>query len=387
MKSTSWMMCLLASLAIVAISGLGLPVATRGDDAKSREIPADFSPLEYLVGEWKGQATPKDTAQSFRGWPEAHAWAWIFSKGKPTGLSVSITGGKVLAEGKLTFKADQRRYRLEGTQPKPNGSPIAFEGSLDASGKSLVLNQVVRPGEDQPQSTIRLSIRPNANMIRYTFKVDRKSPTDARFRPSYEIGMGKEGESLAGTVASLERPKCIVTGGAATMTVSYQGRTFQICCTGCRDEFNENPEKYIKKASLMAQTESAKPKPAASSSRISRSDDAFASDVSDAPAMKRKTATAESRSKTAKSEDTSDPDGDPIASADSNKSASGKASGKTVPAPSATRAAGLLQVGQNLEKSGKTSTALGYYKRIVKEFPETPAAKTAKQRIKSIENP
>ncbi len=32
------------------------------------------------------------------------------------------------------------------------------------------------------------------------------------------------------------------------MTISYQGRTFPICCTGCRDEFNENPEKYIKKA-------------------------------------------------------------------------------------------------------------------------------------------
>ena len=45
------------------------------------------------------------------------------------------------------------------------------------------------------------------------------------------------------------------------------------------------------------------------------------------------------------------------------------------------------QVGQNLEKSGKSSAALGYYKRIVKDFANTPAAKTAKQRIKAIENP
>ncbi len=39
--------------------------------------------------------------------------------------------------------------------------------------------------------------------------------------------------------------------------------------------------------------------------------------------------------------------------------------------------------GQNLEKSGKTDAALGYYKRIVKDFADTPAAKTAKQRIKA----
>jgi len=32
------------------------------------------------------------------------------------------------------------------------------------------------------------------------------------------------------------------------MTVSYQGKTFPVCCSGCRDEFNENPEKYASKA-------------------------------------------------------------------------------------------------------------------------------------------
>ncbi len=42
-----------------------------------------------------------------------------------------------------------------------------------------------------------------------------------------------------------------MTGGAATMTLTYEGKTFPICCTGCRDEFNESPEKYIKKASLL----------------------------------------------------------------------------------------------------------------------------------------
>ncbi len=259
MKFQARIVSLTAALAIVAIGHPDFSGAARGDDAKGREIPAAFSPLEYLVGNWKGTATPKDSPQSFRGWPESHTWAWIFTKGKPTGLSLSITGGKILADGKLTFGAVQGRYLLDGSEPKPGGA-IAFAGNIDASGKMLVLEQVGPSGAGQKRGTIRLSIRPNANFIRYTMWVDRKDPGDVSFTRSIEVGLTKEGESLAGGATSSEAPKCIVTGGAATMTLTYQGRTFQICCTGCRDEFNENPEKYIKKASLMAQSEGGKSK-------------------------------------------------------------------------------------------------------------------------------
>jgi YHS domain-containing protein len=30
------------------------------------------------------------------------------------------------------------------------------------------------------------------------------------------------------------------------MPVTYKGKTYYVCCTGCRDAFKENPEKYIK---------------------------------------------------------------------------------------------------------------------------------------------
>ena len=30
------------------------------------------------------------------------------------------------------------------------------------------------------------------------------------------------------------------------MAVTYKGETFYVCCSGCRDAFNENPEKFIK---------------------------------------------------------------------------------------------------------------------------------------------
>ncbi len=52
--------------------------------------------------------------------------------------------------------------------------------------------------------------------------------------------------------------------------------------------------------------------------------------------------------------------------------------------PSA-RAASLLKMAQNLEKSKKTTAALGYYRQIAKDFPETPQAKEALEQIKKLD--
>ncbi len=125
----------------------GLASAGRGDDSDLRDIPPAFAPLEYLVGRWTGQGVPKDNpAQQFRGWNETHSWAWIFDRGKPSGLKVTIDGGKFLASGMLTYDPARKLYRLEGSDPRPAGGPIAFEGSLQGTGKHLVLDRVAPDG-------------------------------------------------------------------------------------------------------------------------------------------------------------------------------------------------------------------------------------------------
>jgi len=380
---------LLAScLTVLAASGSG--AAARPDDAGLRDIPPAFAPFEYLVGRWKGQGVPRDKgANQLRGWTETHSWAWIFAGGQPAGLSVTIEGGKILATGKLTYGQARKRYRLEATQPKPLGGSIDFEGTLDQSGKLLVLDRTTATGKPaKDPGKMRLSFGPNANFVRYTMTEDRQGPGDFQFSRMIEVGLTKEGESFAGGSTTSERPRCIVTGGAATMTLTFQGRTFPICCTGCRDEFNDNPEKYIKKAALLLKSEGAKPgsnQPA--TSRVSRFEDAFAGDVVDsgeakspanptqkmAPAPTGKTGNAEASADSSASE--KKPKAKPAAKKDAARAGASK---------QATRAATLLRLGQSLEKSGKTTAALSYFRQIVKDFPDTPAAKTAGQRIKAL---
>ena len=100
---------------------------------------------------------------------------------------------------------------------------------------------------------MRISLRPNANFLRYTMTQDLKARGSRSVRRAIEVGVTKEGETFAAGAAATERPKCIVTGGQATMSVTFEGQTFPLCCSGCLGEFNDNPQKYVKKAALMLQ--------------------------------------------------------------------------------------------------------------------------------------
>jgi YHS domain-containing protein len=57
-----------------------------------------------------------------------------------------------------------------------------------------------------------------------------------------EVGFTRKGGNFAKLVVERE---CVVTGGAGTIQVSHNGKTYWVCCTGCRDLFNDNPEQVL----------------------------------------------------------------------------------------------------------------------------------------------
>jgi YHS domain-containing protein len=40
-------------------------------------------------------------------------------------------------------------------------------------------------------------------------------------------------------------PRCVVTGGKGTIPIAYKGQTYYVCCSGCKQAFDENPEKIL----------------------------------------------------------------------------------------------------------------------------------------------
>ncbi len=230
--------------------------------AADHEIPAPFAPLEYLTGSWRGRGVPlDDPVQRLRGWTETHAWAWIFDHGEPVGMSVTMEASKTLKSGKLAHDEAREVYVLTA-EPAEGEGPVVYEGTLDKAGKLLTLD---RKGVPDGEPAERITIRPNANYVRYTMYAERRASRAGSFHKVLETGLTKEGETFAAGSSKTERPRCVVTGGSASGSLTYRGRTYPICCSGCRDEFMESPEKYLKKlaaASAAAPEAGGKPAPA-----------------------------------------------------------------------------------------------------------------------------
>ena len=63
-----------------------------------------------------------------------------------------------------------------------------------------------------------------------------------RYTRLAEVGYTRKGSGF-GRGASF--PECVVTGGYGNMEVTYKGKTYKVCCSGCRDLFNEDPETIL----------------------------------------------------------------------------------------------------------------------------------------------
>ncbi len=368
----------LAGVLGIALASVGSVVAAPEEAAGSDAIPTPFLPFEHLIGGWKGTSVPK--ANPLKGWAEKHTWAWKFDKGQPVGMTVKMEGNKQLAQGTFTYDSDAETYRMEGTDP--TGKAIALAGAIDANGKFLAMDRV---GDGKERLTIRLL--PD-NKIRYIVFEERKEAGSPKFARVVETGLTKEGESLGGTAAS-EGPKCIVTGGSATMSVTFEGKSFPLCCTGCRDEFNDNPAKYVKKALLRSQN-AGKTSKVSDTGPLSKDDGSFEGLTDDKP---KKAATPAPKPKLKPKARPDSPADKPAAApsdgadAETPATAKDKDKDKVKDKPSAEAAAkavGLLKQAQALDKQGKAEAALGYYRRLVADYADTPQAKAAAARIQAL---
>ncbi|MBA4189981.1 MAG: hypothetical protein C0467_18505 [Planctomycetaceae bacterium] len=200
-----------------------------------------LQPFNVLVGSWKGSGAPEGTKEerAAGAWTETVSWTWHF-KGADAWLGVTFDKGKHFSTGELRYTPekgkDETRYTLKLTTPSK--STATFVGTY--KDKVLTLDRTDAAGEDQRlvftllhhnRHLVRLESRPMGTAIAYTKR--------------WQVGATKEGVPFAEVAKG---PECIVSGGVGTMKVSYKGVDYWVCCTGCRDAFKDEPEKYIAEA-------------------------------------------------------------------------------------------------------------------------------------------
>jgi len=185
-----------------------------------------------LIGGWRGVGMPRRFSNK-DAWSENSNWKWNFQNKQPT-LEFNVSKGKHISSGTLTYDKSESLYHLKAKFTK--GQTRQFTGHL----KKNVL--ILESQPDKQDMVFRLSIK-LLNPKRTIVLLESRRASQSFFSRIAEIGYTREGTKLAEVGAG--EPECIVTGGLGTISVSFKGKKYYVCCSGCKQAFEDDPQTII----------------------------------------------------------------------------------------------------------------------------------------------
>jgi hypothetical protein len=211
----------------LAIVGTTTPAESAKDQEASK---AALQQLHEFIGQWKGEGQTKSGKSEE--WKEGMNWGWRF-KGGEAWMMVEFENDKTLGKGDLKFIPDKKIFRLTATDAKKN--EVVFEGVF--KGKQLVLSRV----DDETKDKYIITMSTNNDGARFIYKYEYQAKGKGLEKPLFMVTHKKEGASLTGG----KKNECVVSGGLGTTPVTYNGKTYYVCCSGCAEAFRENPKKFV----------------------------------------------------------------------------------------------------------------------------------------------
>jgi YHS domain-containing protein len=195
---------------------------------------AALKPFAGLVGEWKGTGLPR-RGSSRGAWTESAGWAWKLSNDSAA-LRFSSEKGKYLKAAVLKPGTAPGTFLLEATLA--DGASRSFSGKPNARN-TLVLT----PEAPVEQGLARITLTP-LHDTRFLMLLEAGEAGGGLARLG-EVGFTRQGVAFA---AGDSAPACIVTEGRGTIPVMHKGRTYYVCCSGCKDLFHDDPEAVLAEA-------------------------------------------------------------------------------------------------------------------------------------------
>ena len=214
-------------------------------DQGANAVRAALKPLQVMVGEWRGN-TFRDNAVH-----EAH-WLWdLKSDPAQPALVMEAEKNPFFKEARLTYLPNEAVYQL--TMIDPTGSERKLDGRFaeepqsvpSEDGKTLqrvfkLEFQQVAPKTGE-QWQVLLNQQENN---RFLLDLSKRRGT-APFRKFDTVSEQRQGTNFAFSDEGYGQKTCVISGGLGTTAVSYNGKTYWVCCSGCKAAFEENPVKWI----------------------------------------------------------------------------------------------------------------------------------------------
>jgi hypothetical protein len=226
-----------ASGTILFLALFLVPAAQPADPPAPRNPREALQPFNELIGSWRGLGTPegsRDVRQKGL-WQETISWEWQF-KGNDAWLTASFDKGKHFTSGELRWLPGRNQFQL--TLQTTDKQTQIFTGPLQQH-RLLLERHDPKTGE-----TSRLVVS-LLHDNRYLYHYEVKPASKLLYSRVYLVGATKEGVPFVASTGEVG-PLCVVSYGPPTSPITYKGQTYYVCCSGCREAFREDPEKFIR---------------------------------------------------------------------------------------------------------------------------------------------
>jgi len=221
-------------------------VAASDEPPKFEEIVAGLKPIQIMLGKWQGILSKSSTN-------EVHDWAWdLTTDPEFPALVAKSENGLYFRELRLTYDPRIDMYLM--TTTGEDGATRKFEGTFLKEPKNVPSDDgktVHREFKLELTETAAAGVR---ERWQYTFNqqhnnrylVDvKRARGKSAFLLRDTIGSQREGVSFARADDDYGDRTCVISGGLGTSTVSFNGKSYYVCCSGCAAAFNDDPERWI----------------------------------------------------------------------------------------------------------------------------------------------
>lgn len=221
-------------------------------EAQTQDVIDALKPLQIMLGTWRG--TTRNVYDGFKAVDELN---WVFDfrtdRNQPA-LVMKSDKSPYFREVRLTYLTDREIYQLTGEDK--DGNDRTLEGTFTeevteepggADGKlqrkyKLQLSEL--EGENKERWQLVFNQQENN---RYLMVLSRLRGSQKAFRLYDTVSTQREGTSFALSDTDYGEKECIVSQGLGTIAVSHGGKTYWVCCTGCKAAFEDDPEHWLAK--------------------------------------------------------------------------------------------------------------------------------------------
>ena len=248
----------------LSLSGLSGSKGAGGDDASAsgksdtekqiQAIITHLQPLQILLGQWRG--TTRREYENFKA-VDNHEWVWdLRTDAKNPALTISSDKSPYLKQGRLSWNVDDQKFTLTATDTA--GTKREFVGDFtdpvhEIVGSDDKLHKVFRLEFNQVDKSVQassemwqLSFEQQENN-RYLLEVAKRRG-NAAFARYDTVSTQREGTSFALSDTDYAEKTCIISEGLGTTEIVFKGRSYWVCCSGCKAAFDEDPETWIARA-------------------------------------------------------------------------------------------------------------------------------------------